>query len=256
MLPLNPGEESLDDPTPLVTTQPRTVLSRLANAIGSVRCDYLVVMLATLCIQFVAVVRAIANQIFQSRLDHVEVERQLDQRDLVVIGPMRRDRERQAVTVDDRHDVHAFSAHGRSNLFASALGRCERGIEIELRLLDGPLFAQGIGQIRQCCANHFVLALLLKATMNRFLARIELRKHVPPLRAGVQNPQHRLERLARRDRLATRADRRDNSPPETASGSDRTARRSAAACIEFIYELARSKEFEIGSSQFISMFTS
>ena len=101
-LPLNPGKEPLDDPTPLVAAQPPTVLRRLANAIGSVRCDHLGALLAQLCIQFVAVVRASANQTLQLRLDHLEVERQLDQRDFVVSGRMRRDRAQRAVPIADR----------------------------------------------------------------------------------------------------------------------------------------------------------
>ena len=98
-LPLNPGKEPLDDPTPLVTAQLPAVLRRLANAIGSVRRDHLGALLAQRCVQFVAVLRAIANQILRPRLDHVEVERQLDQRDFAVIGGVRGDRERQSVTI-------------------------------------------------------------------------------------------------------------------------------------------------------------
>ena len=138
-LPLNPGKEPLDDPTPLVAAQPPAVLRRLANAIGSVRRDHLGALLAQLCIQFVAVVRASANQTLHLRLDHVEVERQLDQRDLVVIGRMRRDRARQAVPIADRHDFHALSAPRRSNLFGSALGRCERGNVASIKHADSSM---------------------------------------------------------------------------------------------------------------------
>ena len=80
----------------------------------------------------------------------------------------------------------------------------QRGVDKARRFVDGSLFAQDIGHIRQRCADHFALAPLLKAAMNRLVVRIALRKHMP-LRAGVQDPQHRLEHLARGDRLSTGA---------------------------------------------------
>src|SRR5256886_3760054 len=39
------------------------------------------------------------------------------------------DREWQAVAIHDRHDFHAFSAPRRPNFLATALRRCERGVE-------------------------------------------------------------------------------------------------------------------------------
>ena len=73
-----------------------------------------------------------------------------------------------------------------------------------LALVDVALLTQRIRQLRQHLAQHLALAPLLKAPMHRLVVRVALRKHVP-LRAGVQNPQHRFEHFARRYRLATRA---------------------------------------------------
>jgi hypothetical protein len=109
-LPLNPCKEALDDPPPLVAAQAPSVLGLALGAVGFVRSDHLGALLAQLCVQRIAVVRAISDQILGPRLDHVEVEGELHQRDFVVIRRMRGDRQRQSVTIHDRHDFHAFSA--------------------------------------------------------------------------------------------------------------------------------------------------
>ena len=88
-MPLYPGKEPLNDPTSFVAAQSRTVLRRLANAIGSVWRDQFRPFIVQFRIQVVAIVRAISNRIFRSRLDHVEIEPSLDQRDVVAIGDMR-----------------------------------------------------------------------------------------------------------------------------------------------------------------------
>src|SRR5256885_11398581 len=46
------------------------------------------------------------------------------------------DREWQAVAIHDRHDFHAFSAPRRPNFLATALRRCERGVDEAFRLID------------------------------------------------------------------------------------------------------------------------
>src|SRR2546423_12892232 len=52
------------------------------------------------------------------------------------------DREWQSVAIHDRHDFHAFSAPRRPNLLATALRRCERGVDEAFRLIDLALLAQ------------------------------------------------------------------------------------------------------------------
>src|SRR5579862_1536278 len=108
------------------------------------------------------------------------------------------------MTIDYRHDFHAFSAPSRPNLLAATLGRCKRRVDIALRLIELALRAQSVGQIGQRGANHLALAPLLKATVYRLVVRVGLRKHVP-LSAGVENPQHRLKHFARGNWLAPRA---------------------------------------------------
>jgi hypothetical protein len=47
---------------------------------------------------------ATTNQVLGLRLDHVEVEAQLHQGDFMVVRSMCADRQRQPVTIDNRHD--------------------------------------------------------------------------------------------------------------------------------------------------------
>src|SRR5205809_5934871 len=79
------------------------------------RRDHLDAVLTQLLIEWIAVVGAIADQIFRLGLDHVEVEAQLYQPNFVVIGGMRADRKRQSMTIHDCHDFHAFPALRRSD---------------------------------------------------------------------------------------------------------------------------------------------
>ena len=67
---------------------------RLAFASRAVRRDHLHSFASKLLIKRIAVVRAVADQVFRLRLDHVKVEGELHQRDFVMIGGMRRDRQR------------------------------------------------------------------------------------------------------------------------------------------------------------------
>jgi hypothetical protein len=70
------------------------------------------------------------------------------------------------------------------------------------RLVDRAFLAQCIRKIREHLAQNFLAAPLLKAPMHGLLVRVALREHVP-LRASVQDPQHRFQNSARRDRFAT-----------------------------------------------------
>src|ERR1700728_565253 len=84
--------EALDDPPSLVATQPDGRPGFCAWH-------------GWIC---VAIVGAITDEILRLRLDDVEVEDQLHEGDLMVIGSVRGDCERQTVAIDYRHDVHAF----------------------------------------------------------------------------------------------------------------------------------------------------
>lgn len=57
-------------------------------------------------------------------------------------------------------------------------------------------------------AQDLALAPLLESAMDRFVVGIALEQHVP-LRAGVQNPEHRFQDVASGHRFAARASIRD-----------------------------------------------
>ena len=65
----------------------------------------------------------------------------------------------------------------------------------------GAFIAQRVRKICEHLAQRFLAAPLLEAPMHRLVVRVALRKHVP-LSASIENPQHRLENFARRDRFA------------------------------------------------------
>jgi len=72
------------------------------------RRDHINSILPQLFIQLVAVTGAVTNQVVRIRLDHVEVETQLYQGDFMMIRRMRAARQRQPVTVDNRHAFHTL----------------------------------------------------------------------------------------------------------------------------------------------------
>jgi hypothetical protein len=90
-----------------------------------------------------------------------------------------------------------------ANLGTATLGRGE-GVDEGLTLVDEALLAQRSGQIDQDLAQHLLLAPALETAVHRLVVGVALREHVP-LRAGVQDPQHRIEHVAGRGRLAARA---------------------------------------------------
>lgn len=200
-MPLKPRKESLHDPASLVSAQAPSVLRLALPAVGFMRGNHLDALLSKLCVERIAVVRAITDQIIRLGFDHVEVEAQLHECDLMVVGRVRADGQRQSMPINDHHDFHAFAALGLADLIVAAFGRGKRRIDEALRFVHRSFIAKRVGQISQYGAQHFVSAPVLKATMYRLIVGITLRQHVP-LRAGVQNPQCRFDDLARRDWLA------------------------------------------------------
>src|SRR6266498_6132370 len=92
-LPLYPSEETLDEPPSHITAQAPPILSGRLGSVGPVRRDHFDAVLSQLLIQRIAVIGAIADQILRLGFDHVEVEAQLHQADLVMVGRMRADRQ-------------------------------------------------------------------------------------------------------------------------------------------------------------------
>ena len=119
----------------------------------------------------------------------------------MMVRRMRADRERQAVAIHNRHDFHAFSALGRPHFGTATLGHREGRIDKAFFFIERSTFAKLVGDVRQNPTQYLAAAPRLETTMHRFVVRIALRQHVP-LRAGVENPQHRFKHLARRNWFA------------------------------------------------------
>ena len=93
-------------------------------------------VLLEVLIEPITVIRPIANEMLGLGLQHVEVETELHQRDLMMIGRMRTDRERQSMSIHNRQDLHALAAFGEVHRVAAALGRGKRRIDEALAFVD------------------------------------------------------------------------------------------------------------------------
>ena len=83
---LQPGKEPFDEPASLIAPQPPAVLGLVPlEPVVAMRGNHLDAVALKLRVERVAVIRAIANQVLGLRFDHVELEAQLHERDLVVI---------------------------------------------------------------------------------------------------------------------------------------------------------------------------
>jgi len=200
-LPLNQGKESFHQPAQFITTQSSTTLCSGLHPIAAMWCNHLNASLAQFYIQRVTVVGAITNQVFRLRFDHVELEAQLHQGDLMVIRRMGTDRQRLPVTIHNGHDFHALATLGRSYLIATTFGLCKRCVDETFRFIERTYISQRIGKIDEHIPQDLVAAQLLEATMHRFVVRIALRQHLP-LGTGIENPENGFDGLACGNRFA------------------------------------------------------
>ena len=113
------------------------------------RRDHLDAVSSHFLIQRVTVVGAITDEVLWLGFDHVEVETELDQADFVVVGRMRTDRKRQAMTIHNRHDFQAFSAFRRADLCPAALRHREGRIDETLFFIQRAALAKLVGDVGQ-----------------------------------------------------------------------------------------------------------
>ena len=126
------------------------------------------------------------------RLQHVEVETELDQGDFMMIGRVRTDGEGQPMTIDNRQNLHALATFREPHGLAPALGRRKGGIDETLAFVDRAFLTQRVGQLREHLPQHLALTPLLEPAMDGLVVGIALRQEVP-LSAGIQNPEHGLQ---------------------------------------------------------------
>ena len=159
-------------------------------------------------IEAIAVIRPISDEMLGLGLEHVEVETELYQGDFMMIRRMRAHREGQSVPIHNRQDFHALAALREADGLAAALGRRKRGINETLAFINGPFVTQRVCQLGEDLSQDLPLTPLLEPAMHCLVVGIALREQVP-LRAGVQNPEHRFQDGPGWDRFAARASVRD-----------------------------------------------
>ena len=199
-LPLNPGEEALDEPASRLTAEPSSIL-RGHLAVGAMWRNHLDAVASQLLVQGIAVVGAVADQILRLGFDHVEVEAELHQAHFVMVGRMRADRKWQAMAIDDRHDFHTFSAPRRSDFGPATFCHHERRLDEAFLFVERTRVAKRIGNIGQHPTQNLIATPCLKAPMHGLVVRIALRKHVP-LCACVEDPQDGFQHTTAWDRLS------------------------------------------------------
>lgn len=85
---MQPCEKALDEPAALIASQMAAILD-LQFAGGAMGRDHVDAVLLEVVIEPITVRGAIANEMFRLRLQHVEAETQLHQRDVMVMGRVR-----------------------------------------------------------------------------------------------------------------------------------------------------------------------
>lgn len=171
-MPLHSGEESFNNPAPLIATKAPTILRAPRLAIRPMRRNHLGALLLQVLVEFIAAVGAITNQVLRRRLDHIKVKTQLNQDNLMVIRGMGADREGQSLTVDNRQNFHAFPAFGRPDLAPALLRRGKVSIDKAFRHIHRRVVAQGIGQVDEDAAQPLTAALVLNPAMHRFVVLV------------------------------------------------------------------------------------
>src|SRR5512139_2953618 len=161
-------------------------------------------VLLELRIELIAVRRTIADEMLRLGLEHVEVETELDQRDLMMIGRMRPHGQGEPVPIDNRQNLHTFSAFREAHGLTTPLGRSKRGIDEALAFIKRAFITESIRELRHNISQYLAFAPLLKSTMHRLVIRIALREQ-GPLRTGVQNPQRGFRHSSCRYWLAARS---------------------------------------------------
>ncbi len=165
-------------------------------------------ILLEVVIAAIAVIGPIADEMLGFSLEHVEIETELDQGDFVIIRGVRADRKWQPVPIHNRENLHALPAFREAHGFPATLRGGEGGVDEALALINRAFFPQRIGQLGQDLPQHLLLTPLLEPTMDGFVIQIALGEQIP-LRAGIQNPEHRFQHRPIGDGLPPRTGIRD-----------------------------------------------
>lgn len=111
------------------------------------RRDQVHTILVEVGIEAIAVIRPIPDEMLGLGLEHVEVETELHQGDLMMIRRMCAHGEGQTVPIHNRQDFHALAALREANGLAAALGRRKRGVDETLAFIKGPFVTPRVRQL-------------------------------------------------------------------------------------------------------------
>src|SRR6185437_15347932 len=104
----------------------------------------------------------------------------------MMVRRMRADRERQAVTIHNRHDFHAFSALCRRHFGPAALSHREGRVDKAFFFIERSTFAKLVSDVGQTPTQPPATAPRPDTTMHRLVIRTASRQHLPT-GAGLAN---------------------------------------------------------------------
>lgn len=110
--PLNSCEEAFDDPSAGVSTKRASILSARFATVFPVRCHHINAVLGKFFIKRIGVVGSVTNEFLGHGFDHVKVERQLHQRDFVMVARMSANGKLKSLTVNDFHNLRTLPSLG------------------------------------------------------------------------------------------------------------------------------------------------
>lgn len=90
-------------------------------------------------IEAIAVIRPISDEMLGLGLEHVEVETELHQRHLMMVGCMRTHGKGEAVAIHNRENFHALAAFREAHGVAAALRCGKRGVDKALAFVERTL---------------------------------------------------------------------------------------------------------------------
>lgn len=167
-LRLKPSNNASDNIVVVVTAKLSRVLGRMPITLPLLMLrNHFDALCLAFRIQLFADIYVVANHMLSLRLDHIEVEDRLNQCDVMAGRRMHAGDEWQTVAVCDFPVFHALTAFHRPDVVTSTFRSGKDRVDEGFPHVDRPLLVKHFGQLRQCNAQHYSLAALLKATMHR-----------------------------------------------------------------------------------------
>jgi|GEM_PF-1745458 len=185
---VEPGEQPLDLPATLVSTQHPPVLGCLAFAIASMRCDQFDAIGSEPRIERITVVGTIPDKsLWQSNGDS-RIDGSVDKGDFMWACRIRVHGDWKTCSVRNCHELRTFAALGLSNFEPPLFRHHERAVDEAFGQIDLAAQFQISGQRRERLLQRAILDPAREAAEAGRIRRIPVR-HVGPRSAGTQHPE-------------------------------------------------------------------